>query len=64
MITPRLPGSTSAVLNKRSRNTGALISKEDRRSWLKIECARGRKARECYEGLQEACGKRHYRTIH
>ena len=34
-----------------------MISKEDQRSWLKIECARGRNARQCYERLQESCGE-------
>ena len=34
-----------------------MILKEDQRSCLKIECARGRNARQCYEGLQEACGE-------
>ena len=35
-----------------------MISKEDKRSWLKIECARGRNARQGYKDLQEACGER------
>ena len=50
--------NNNAVLNKRLRNTAAMISKEDQRNWLEIECARGRNARQCYEGLQEACGER------
>ena len=49
--------NNNAVLNKHSRITAAMISKEDQRSWLKIECARGLNARQCYEGLQEACGE-------
>ena len=43
--------NNNAVLNKRSRNTAALISKEDQRSWLKIECARDHNARKCYKRL-------------
>ena len=34
-----------------------MILKEDQRIWLKIECARGRNATQCYDGLQEACGE-------
>ena len=34
-----------------------MILKEDQRSCLKIECARCHNARQCYEGLQEACGE-------
>ena len=49
--------NNNAVLKKHSQNTAAVISKEDQRSWLKIECARGRNARQCYEGLQEACSE-------
>ncbi|PNF33091.1 Dynein heavy chain 10, axonemal [Cryptotermes secundus] len=42
-----------------------LISVEDQRSWIKIECARGRTARQCHQGLQEACGESAlpYRTV-
>ena len=42
-----------------------MISKQDQKSWLKVECARGRNARQCYEGLQEACGDSAlpYRTV-
>ena len=49
--------NNNAVLNKRSQNTAAMISKEDQSSWLKIECARGRNARQYYEGLQKACSE-------
>ncbi|PNF41575.1 hypothetical protein B7P43_G12101 [Cryptotermes secundus] len=34
-----------------------MFSKQEQRSWIKIECAGGRKARQCHQGLQEACGK-------
>ncbi|KAJ4437310.1 hypothetical protein ANN_17448 [Periplaneta americana] len=42
-----------------------MFSKEDQRSWLKIQCARGRTARQCHQGLQEACGAAAlpYRTV-
>ncbi|PSN43849.1 hypothetical protein C0J52_11883 [Blattella germanica] len=35
------------------------------RSWLKIECARGKNARQCYEILQDVCGENAlpYRTV-
>ena len=49
--------NNNAVLNKHLGNAPAMISKEDQRSWLKIECARGHNSRECYKGLQEACGE-------
>ncbi|KAJ9598150.1 hypothetical protein L9F63_026744, partial [Diploptera punctata] len=29
----------------------------EQRSWINIEYARGRTARQCHQGLQEACGK-------
>ena len=40
-----------------------MCSKQEQRSWTKIECARGRTARQCRQGLQEACGESalHYR---
>ena len=42
-----------------------MFSKREQRTWLKIECARGRTARECHQGLQEACGAAAlpYRTV-
>ena len=49
--------NNNEVLNKCSQNTASMILKEDQRSWLKIECARGRNPRQCYEGLQEACSE-------
>jgi len=33
-----------------------MFTKEDQRSWIKIEVARGRSAQTCFQGLQEACG--------
>ncbi|XP_068082593.1 tyrosine-protein phosphatase non-receptor type 9-like [Anabrus simplex] len=38
---------------------------KEQRSWIKIECARGRTSRQCHQGLQEACGKSAlpYRTV-
>lgn len=42
-----------------------MFSKQEQRSWIKIECARGRTARQCHQDLQEACGKSAlpYRTV-
>ncbi|PNF42584.1 hypothetical protein B7P43_G04699, partial [Cryptotermes secundus] len=42
-----------------------MLSKQEQRSWIKIECARGRTARQCHRGLQEACGESAvpYRTV-
>ena len=42
-----------------------MFSKQEQRSWIKIECARGRTARQCHQGLQEACGESAlpYRTV-
>ena len=34
-----------------------MILKQDQKSWLKIECATGHNARQCYKGLREACGE-------
>ncbi|GBN95050.1 hypothetical protein AVEN_243466-1, partial [Araneus ventricosus] len=37
----------------------------EQRRWIKIECARDRTARQCYRGLQDACGESPlpYRTV-
>ncbi|PNF44136.1 hypothetical protein B7P43_G03180 [Cryptotermes secundus] len=42
-----------------------MFSKQKQRSWIKIECTRGRTARQCHQGLQEACGESAlpYRTV-
>jgi len=42
-----------------------MFSKQEQRSWIKIECARGRTARQSHQGLQEACGEfaLPYRTV-
>jgi len=42
-----------------------MFSKQEQRSWIKIECARGHTARQCHQGLQEACGESAlpYRTV-
>lgn len=42
-----------------------MFSKQEQRIWLKIECARGRNARQCHQGLREACGADAlpYRTV-
>ena len=42
-----------------------MFSKQEQRSWIKIERARGRTARQCHQGLQEACGESAlpYRTV-
>ncbi|PNF41423.1 hypothetical protein B7P43_G14125 [Cryptotermes secundus] len=39
--------------------------KQEQRSWIKIEVARGRSAQNCYQGLREACGDTAlpYRTV-
>ncbi|XP_055928043.1 uncharacterized protein LOC129959245 [Argiope bruennichi] len=34
-----------------------MFLKQEQRSWIKIERARGRTARQCHLGLQEACGE-------
>ncbi|PSN57987.1 hypothetical protein C0J52_08116 [Blattella germanica] len=49
----------------RLRSVFAMFTKQDQRSWLKIECARGRNARQCYEILQDVCGENAlpYRTV-
>ena len=33
-----------------------MFTKLERRSWIKIEVARGRSTEECFQGLHEACG--------
>jgi len=42
-----------------------MFSKQEKRSWIKIECARGRTARQFHQGLKEACGESvlPYRTV-
>ncbi|GJQ76495.1 hypothetical protein Trydic_g2202 [Trypoxylus dichotomus] len=42
-----------------------MFRKDGKRSWLKIESARGRIARQCHESLTEACGETalSYRTV-
>ena len=42
-----------------------MFSKQEQRIWIKIECARSRTARQCHQGLQEACGQSAlpYRTV-
>jgi len=42
-----------------------MFTKQDQRSWKKIEVARGRSAQICFQGLREACGKAAlpYRTV-
>ena len=44
---------SNEVMNKRLWNTATMISKEDQRSWLKIEFAWGHNVRQCYEELQK-----------
>ena len=34
-----------------------MFSKQEQRSWINIERARGRTARQCHQDLQEACGE-------
>ena len=33
-----------------------MFTKQEQRTWLKIQCSRGHTARQCHEGLVEACG--------
>ncbi|GBN40553.1 hypothetical protein AVEN_189821-1 [Araneus ventricosus] len=42
-----------------------MFSKQEQRSWIKIDCARGRTARQCHQSPQEACGESAlpYRTV-
>ena len=42
-----------------------MFTKEDQRSWITIEIARGRSAQTCFQGLREACGDAAlpYRTV-
>ncbi|PNF21537.1 hypothetical protein B7P43_G12732 [Cryptotermes secundus] len=42
-----------------------MLSKQEQRNWIKIEYSRGRTARQCHQGLQEACGESAlpYRTV-
>ena len=42
-----------------------MFSKLEQRTWIKIEVARGKNARECHSGLREACGNEAlpYRTV-
>ena len=67
--TPFIPvysgNKSNVVLKKRSRNTTAIISKENQKGWLKIKCVRVSKANKCCEGLQGTCGGRAlpYRTV-
>ena len=48
-----------------SRKTVAMFSKQEHRTWIKIQCARGRTAKQCHRGLQEACDAAAllYRTV-
>ena len=32
-----------------------MLSTQEQRAWIKIQCARGRTAKQCHRGLQEAC---------
>jgi hypothetical protein len=42
-----------------------MLTKQEQRSWIKIEVAWGRSAQNCYQGLREACGDAAlpYRTV-
>ena len=42
-----------------------MFSKKEQRTWIKIVCARGRTAKQCHRGLQEACDAAAlpYRTV-
>ncbi|PSN42501.1 hypothetical protein C0J52_09785 [Blattella germanica] len=45
--------SGKPALTKDSRNV--YQAGEEKRMWIKIQCARGRTAKQCHQGLQEAC---------
>ena len=53
------------VGSQRSRKAVAMFSKKEQRTWIKIVCARGRTAKQCHRGLQEACDAAAlpYRTV-
>jgi hypothetical protein len=42
-----------------------MFTKQEQRSWIKIEVARGSSAQNCYQGPREACGDAAlpYRTV-
>ena len=42
-----------------------MFSKQEQETWIKIQCARGRTAKQCHRGLQEACDAAAlpYRTV-
>ena len=42
-----------------------MLTKQEQQSWLKIQCAQSRTARQCHEGLVETCGETAlpYRTV-
>ena len=42
-----------------------MFTKQEQRTWLKIQCARGHTARQCHERLVETCGDAAlpYRTV-
>jgi hypothetical protein len=39
-----------------------MLTKQEQRSWVKTEVARGRSAQNCYQGLREACGHHQHRS--
>ena len=51
--------------SQRLRKTVAMFSKQEQRTWIKIQCARGRMAKQCHRGLQEAwdAAALPYRTV-
>ena len=61
----RSDNKNRAVVSERSRSAVAMFTKQEQRSWLKLECARGHTARQCHHGLQQACGASAlpYRTV-
>ncbi|PSN47788.1 hypothetical protein C0J52_08164 [Blattella germanica] len=62
---PSACGGSIGKISERVLAVFAMFTKQDQRSWLKIECARGRNARQCYEILQDVCGENAlpYRTV-
>ena len=46
---------TWVVGSQRSRKTDAMFSKQEQRTWIKIQSSRDRTAKQCHRGLQEAC---------
>ena len=55
----------SVVGSQRWRKTVAMFSKQEQKTWIKIQCTRCHTAKQCHRGLQEACDAAAlpYRTV-